>query len=117
MTTDVLRVRSALLLHARLQYIFTRAIPFRYKGMAAAPDIARNINRSIVGIHAADILRVSRWVTTTFGAPPLATVATGMLSPAALHASLLGSSLHHRHAADAATVCFQIIRNLETMHA
>ena len=85
--------------------------------MAAAPDIARNINRSIVGIHAADILRVSRWVTTTFGAPPLATVATGMLSPAALHASLLGSSLHHRHAADAATVCFQIIRSLDTMHA
>jgi len=65
------------------------AFPTSYKGMAAAPDIARNLNRSVVGIHAADILRVSAWAKTQYGKGPIATVATGQLHSAALHAALL----------------------------
>jgi hypothetical protein len=59
--------------------------------MAAAPDIARNLNRSVVGIHAADILRVAAWVKQHLGAAPLATIATGQLHSAALHAALLST--------------------------
>lgn len=34
-----------------------------YKGMAAVPDIARNLNRSVVGYHAAELVRVSASVS------------------------------------------------------
>jgi hypothetical protein len=67
-----------------------RAFPITYKSMAAIPDIARNLNRSVVGIHAADILRVAEWVRSTYSSRPVATVATGQLHSAALHAALLG---------------------------
>ena len=54
------------------------AFPKSYKGMAAVPDIARNLNRSVVGIHAADIVRVSKYVQQRFGRP-VATIVTGEL--------------------------------------
>ena len=34
-----------------------------YKGMAAVPDIARNLDRSVVGYHAAELVRVSASVS------------------------------------------------------
>jgi len=54
------------------------AFPKSYKGMAAVPDIARNLNRSVVGIHAADIVRVSKYAQQRFGRP-VATIVTGEL--------------------------------------
>eukprot|EP01079_Euglenida_sp_SAG-EU17-18_P005006 gene5006-900_t len=66
------------------------AFPQTYKGMAACPDLARNLNRSVVGIHAADIVRAAEWVRSSGAglAGPLATVATGQLHSALLHAAL-----------------------------
>ena len=65
------------------------AFPTSYKGMAAVPDIARNLNRSVVGYHAAELVRVSAWVKQHFGALPFATVAGSELHSAALHAAVI----------------------------
>ena len=66
------------------------AFPSSYKGMAACPDLAQNLNRSLVGVHAADIVRGITWLGGNFmGSLPLATIATGELHAAALHAAVL----------------------------
>lgn len=67
------------------------AFPGSFKSMAACPDIAQNLNRSIVGVHAADIVRVSSWARGSQGGSRrvLATVVANHLYSAAMHAALL----------------------------
>jgi dienelactone hydrolase len=68
-----------------------------YKAQAACPDMAQQLNRSIVGIHAADIVRVAQWVASGSSGDGgmgkvVATVAFDQLASAAIHAAVFSAS-------------------------